>query len=97
MESSANGNAHSAFGVIGQPGEQGLADKGTNGHEVNMTGMSQTPGFGMGFGFDAASAGGFPNLAMMGQGGDFNQMQMMMNMQNGMAPNVFGAFPMMGM
>jgi len=36
----------------------------------------------------------------MGAGGDFNQMQqmqMMMAMQNGMAPNAFGAFPMMGM
>jgi hypothetical protein len=31
----------------------------------------------------------------MGFGGDFNQMQMMM-MQNGMAPNAFGSFPMMG-
>jgi hypothetical protein len=59
--------------------------------------MSQTPGFGMGFGFDATAAGGFPNMAMMGQGGDFNQMQMMMAMQNGMAPNAFGGFPMMGM
>jgi len=29
-------------------------------------------------------------------GGDFNQMQMMMAMQNGMPPNAFGAFPMMG-
>lgn len=36
--------------------------------------------------------GAFPNMNF---GGDFNQMQMMMAMQNGMAPN-FGAFPMMG-
>jgi hypothetical protein len=56
--------------------------------------MSQAPGFGAGFGFDLSAAGGFPN---MGMGGDFNQMQMMMTMQNGMAPNAFGAFPMMGM
>lgn len=28
--------------------------------------------------------------------GDFNQMQMMMAMQNGMGPNNFGGFPMMG-
>lgn len=28
--------------------------------------------------------------------GDFNQMQMMMAMQNGMAPNSFGGMPMMG-
>jgi hypothetical protein len=47
-----------------------------------------------GMGFDA-SAGGFP---AMGFGGDFNQMQMMMAMQNGgMGPNSFGNFPMMGM
>jgi hypothetical protein len=30
------------------------------------------------------------------ESGDFNQMQMMMAMQNGMAPNSFGGFPMMG-
>jgi hypothetical protein len=30
-------------------------------------------------------------------GGDFNQMQMMMAMQNGMGPGGFGNFPMMGM
>lgn len=56
--------------------------------------VSQTPGFGAGFGFDANTAGGFPG---MGMGGDFNQMQMMMAMQNGMRPNGFGSFPMMGM
>lgn len=32
----------------------------------------------------------------MGMGGDFSQMQMMMAMQNGMTPNGFGTFPMMG-
>jgi hypothetical protein len=52
----------------------------------------------MGYGFDGtAVAAGFPNMGLMGQGADFNQMQMMMAMQNGMAPNAFGAFPMMGM
>lgn len=49
----------------------------------------------MGFGFDVNTSG-FPNMGMMGQGGDFNQMQMMMAMQNGMASNAFGNFPMMG-
>lgn len=29
--------------------------------------------------------------------GDFNQMQLMMAMQNGMSPGGFGNFPMMGM
>lgn len=33
---------------------------------------------------------------MMFPGGDFNQMQMMMAMQNGMGSNSFGGFPMMG-
>jgi hypothetical protein len=32
----------------------------------------------------------------MGMGGDFNQMQMMMAMQNGMGTGGFGNFPMMG-
>jgi hypothetical protein len=32
----------------------------------------------------------------MGFGADYNQMQMMMAMQNGMAPGGFGNFPMMG-
>lgn len=45
-------------------------------------------------GFDGINAGGFP---AMGMGGDFNQMQMMMAMQNGMGPGGFGNFPMMGM
>lgn len=53
---------------------------------------SQTPALTTGFGFDANAAGGFPG---MGFSGDFNQMQMMMAMQNGMAPG-FGNFPMMG-
>jgi hypothetical protein len=35
-------------------------------------------------------------MGVMGQGGDINHMQMMMAMQNGMASNAFGAFPMMG-
>ncbi|EHL01307.1 hypothetical protein M7I_2638 [Glarea lozoyensis 74030] len=48
-----------------------------------------------GFGFDGSAMGGFP----MGFGGDMNpmQQQMMMMMQNGMAPAGFGNFPMMGM
>lgn len=51
--------------------------------------------FSNGFGFDAMAAGGFPNMVMNGTG-DFNQIQMMMAMQNGMTPNSFGSFPMMG-
>ena len=56
--------------------------------------ISQTPGFGAGFGLDPSAVGGFPG---MGFGGDFNQIQMMMAMQNGMGgAGGFGNFPMMG-
>jgi hypothetical protein len=75
----------------------GLTDKDANGQSMDMNGMAQPLGFGMGFGFDNTAATGFPNMGLMGQGADFNQMQMMMAMQNGIAPNAFGAFPMMGM
>lgn len=40
--------------------------------------------------------GGMSNMMFSGSG-DFNQMQMMMAMQNGMGSNTFGNFPMMGM
>lgn len=36
------------------------------------------------------------NSAMFSGPGDFNQMQMMMAMQNGMTPGSFGNFSMMG-
>ncbi len=42
-----------------------------------------------------AMNGGFQNMGFQSQG-DFNQMQMMMSLQNGMAPASFGGFPMMG-
>lgn len=42
-----------------------------------------------------ASNGAFPNMGFAGAG-DFNQMQMMLAMQNGMPPGAFGGFPMMG-
>ncbi|KAJ6444730.1 pre-mRNA-splicing factor 38B [Purpureocillium lavendulum] len=44
----------------------------------------------------ANANGGFSNNMMFAGGGDFNQMQMMMAMQNGMGGNSFGGFPMMG-
>ncbi|POR39358.1 Uncharacterized protein TPAR_00439 [Tolypocladium paradoxum] len=43
-----------------------------------------------------AMNGGYANMMFTGGGGDFNQMQMMMAMQNGMGNNSFGSFPMMG-
>jgi len=57
-------------------------------------GVSQTPAFGAGMGFDPSVAGGFPG---MGFGGDMTQMMQMMAMQNGMGAGGFGNFPMMGM
>jgi hypothetical protein len=39
---------------------------------------------------------GFPNANMNFGAGNFDQMQMMMAMQNGMGPNAFGGFPLMG-
>lgn len=51
-------------------------------------------GLGSTVGLDGMAAGGFPG---MGMGGDFNQMQMLMAMQNGMGAGGFGNFPMMGM
>jgi hypothetical protein len=44
-------------------------------------------------GFDNTS-GAFPNMNF--GAGNFDQMQMMMAMQNGMPANAFGTFPMMG-
>ena len=49
-------------------------------------GASQIPAFGTGFTFDASAGGGF----------DMHQMQMMMAMQNGIAPSAFGNFSTMG-
>lgn len=40
--------------------------------------------------------GALPGMAFGGDMNQMQQMQMMMAMQNGMAPGGFGAFPMMG-
>lgn len=63
-----------------------------DGAENNEDNSQQNSSFPNGLGFGGGMNGSFPNMNF---GGDFNQMQMMMAMQNGMAPN-FGAFPMMG-
>ncbi|KAG5968548.1 hypothetical protein E4U58_001825 [Claviceps cyperi] len=47
------------------------------------------------YGTDAMNSG--YNGAMFSGSGDFNQMQMMMGMQNGITPGSFGNFSMMGM
>lgn len=69
--------------------------KTDNGEEISL-GVQQngsvvpTPEMsGLGMGFDPSMAG-VPNMmGMMGAGGDFTQMQMMMSMQNGMGMNGF--------
>jgi len=72
-----------------------VAEKGDNDvPEKDGEGISQTPAFGAGMGFDPTAAGGFPG---MGFGGDMSQMMQMMAMQNGMGAGSFGNFPMMGM
>jgi hypothetical protein len=78
----------------GDDGEMDCAEKDANGQPLVEQSISQTPGFVAGFGFDPNAASGFPG---MGFGGDFNQMQMMIAMQNGMGQNGFNNFPMMGM
>jgi hypothetical protein len=71
-----------------------IEEKDVNGEVISGQNIQQAPGVGAGIGFDASAAGAFP---AMGFGGDFNQMQMMMAMQNGgMGPNSFGNFPIMG-
>ncbi|KUI58791.1 hypothetical protein VP1G_06066 [Cytospora mali] len=72
-------------------GDAEAAPEEPNGDEDNTI-NPQNPSLPNGTGFGGIN-GSFPNMNF---GGDFNQMQMMMAMQNGMAPN-FGAFPMMGM
>lgn len=74
--------------------EAPVEEREEDGQSMANQGPAQTSGFGPAFGFDQAANGGFPN---MGFGGDFNQMQMMAAMQNGMGPTPFGNFPMMGM
>lgn len=70
-----------------------IEEKDVNSQVIVGQNIQQAPGVGAGIGFDASGA--FP---AMGFGGDFNQMQMMMAMQNGgMGPNSFSNFPMMGM
>lgn len=71
-------------------GDAEAAPEGPNGDEDNKNNQ-QNPALPNGLGFGGMN-GSFPNMNF---GGDFNQMQMMMAMQNGMAPN-FGAFPIMG-
>ncbi|KAI7787882.1 pre-mRNA-splicing factor 38B [Diaporthe eres] len=76
-----------------EKGDAEAAPEEADGAEDNKDNSQQNSSFPNGLGFGGGMNGSFPNMNF---GGDFNQMQMMMAMQNGMAPN-FGAFPMMGM
>lgn len=75
--------SHEAKNSDGQQLGQTVADAG----DGTQTGQEN-------FGTDATN-GGYHN-AMFPGSGDYNQMQMMMAMQNGMGPNSFGNFSMMG-
>ncbi|KAH8894764.1 hypothetical protein GQ53DRAFT_62025 [Thozetella sp. PMI_491] len=85
--------------VLHQGGDDEAADGYNNGDEMdgneqndeNDEGKPQDGAQGGDFGFGNM----FPNMNF--GGGGFDQMQMMMAMQNGMGANGFGNFPMMGM
>ena len=91
LDADAISAVNAATGV--EDGQKDLTERHSSGQPAEEA--SQTPAFGAGFGFDGNVAAGFPGG--MGFGGDMSQMQMIMAMQNGMAPNAFGNFPMMGM
>lgn len=74
-------------GDIANDQEQDAAEGGDENIEQAGDGQEQ---------FNDGANGGFQQSMMFPGGGDFNQMQMMMAMQNGMGPNSFGGFPMMG-
>lgn len=82
-------------GMNEENGDTDVAVEETNDGDENDNMDQQKSSFPNSFGFGGMN-GQFPNMNF--GGGDFNQMnqmQMMMAMQNGMAPNSFG-FPMMG-
>lgn len=74
---------------------EAVVEETNEGRDNDNADNQQKSSFPNSFGFGGMN-GQFPNMNF--GGGDFsqmNQMQMMMAMQNGMAPNGFG-FPMMG-
>lgn len=90
MEKETNGAGNAVF----EGDDEQTTENDANEEPASGQSVPQVAGMGTGLGFDSSAAGAFP---AMGFGGDFNQMQMMMAMQNGgMAPNAFGNFPMMG-
>ncbi|KAJ0309249.1 hypothetical protein COL516b_003147 [Colletotrichum fioriniae] len=71
-----------------RPQEEDVADNdGAEGDDANASDNAN---------FNGMNGGNFQTMNFTGNG-DFNQMQMMMAMQNGMGSNSFGNFPMMGM
>ncbi|RDW59645.1 hypothetical protein BP6252_12732 [Coleophoma cylindrospora] len=85
-------DAHAVMGT-GETDTQDMSEALDQGDAQPADGQSIQ---GTGASFDASGPGGFTNMPF-GTAGDFNQMQMMMAMQNGMSANGFGNFPMMGM
>ncbi|KAF4591639.1 pre-mRNA-splicing factor 38B [Ophiocordyceps camponoti-floridani] len=81
--------------VVDLPAAARDADGDEDAEEAPNAAQDMTNGQ-AGYGMD----GGFPNMMYppgVPPGVDFNQMQMMMAMQNGMGTAAFGGFPMMGM
>lgn len=74
-----------------QEAGEGAADAETEAVDEDAKAQAE---FGGNYPYGAAN-GAFPNMGFAGAG-DFNQMQMMLAMQNGMPPGAFGGFPMMG-
>ena len=70
------------------------AEETAEGDDVPEGNQPTDGSFGGSFGVE--NMAGFTNMNFGGGAGGFDQMQMMMAMQNGMAPNSFGNFSMMG-
>ncbi|KAG6035249.1 hypothetical protein E4U19_005039 [Claviceps sp. Clav32 group G5] len=89
-EDIVNGESQEVQNSDGQQLGQAGEDVGDENEDENETENEKEN-----YGTDAMNSG--YNSAMFSGPGDLNQMQMMMAMQNGMAPGSFGNFSMMGM
>ncbi|KAH6669049.1 hypothetical protein B0J14DRAFT_547380 [Halenospora varia] len=85
QESTEDGDANKAEGATTEDGDKEATEGDKTAADATQAGFGN---------FNPTAAGGFP---AMGFGGDMNQMQMMMAMQNGIGAGGFGNFPMMGM
>ncbi|RYP50771.1 hypothetical protein DL768_003769 [Monosporascus sp. mg162] len=91
-EQPVEGDDAKALVPSGQEGEDAVTTEEAPENGQDDAANEEPAQSGMEPGSDAMN-GNFMNFG----GGDMNQMQMMMAMQNGMNPAAFGAFPMMGM